>query len=87
MDILKFCCSFCDLDFVHSNFKVIQYLMFTIAFKLDVLSQSSKFCCRFAILAIPSLAVSCFINKVVFEEYYDKIFFIETLVIRIQLDN
>ena len=34
VDLLKFCCCFCDLDFVHSNFKVIQYLTLTIAFKL-----------------------------------------------------
>ena len=38
VDLLKFCCPFCDLDFVHSNFKFIQYLRLTIAFKL-VLSQ------------------------------------------------
>ena len=38
VDLFKFCCSFCDLDIVHSNFKDIQYLMLTIAFKL-VLSQ------------------------------------------------
>ena len=41
VDLLKFCCSFCDLDIVHSNFKVIQYLRLAIAFKL-VLSPSSQ---------------------------------------------
>ena len=41
VDLLKFCCRLCDLDFVHSNFKVIQYLMLIIAFKL-VLSHSSQ---------------------------------------------
>ena len=34
VDVLKFSCRFCDLDFVHSNFKVIQYLRLTIGFKL-----------------------------------------------------
>ena len=41
MDLLKFCCRFCDFDFVHSNFKVIQYLRLIIAFKL-VLFHSSQ---------------------------------------------
>ena len=58
MDFLKFCCSFCDLDFFHSNFKVTQYLMLTIAFKL-VLSQSSQILLPLCNPAIPSLAVSC----------------------------
>ena len=57
MDLLKFCLSFCDLDFVHSNFKVIQYLWLTIAFKL-VLSQSSQILLPLCNPAIPSLAVS-----------------------------
>ena len=34
VDVLKFCCHFCDLGFVHSNFKVIQYFRLTIGFKL-----------------------------------------------------
>ena len=58
MDLLKLCCRFCDLDFVHSNFKVIQYLRLTIAFKL-VLSQSSQILLPLCNPAIPSLAVSC----------------------------
>ena len=60
MDLLKFCRSFCDLDFVHSDFKVIQYLKLTIAFKL-VLSQSSQILLPLCNPAIPSLAVSCFL--------------------------
>ena len=59
VDLLKFCCSFCDLDIVHSNVKVIQYLKLTIAFKL-VLSQSSQILLPLCNPAIPSLAVSCF---------------------------
>ena len=59
MDLLKFCWHFCDLDFVHSNFKVIQYLRLTIAFKL-VLSQSSQILLPLCSPAILSLAVSCF---------------------------
>ena len=59
MDPLKFCCRFSDLDFVYSNCKVIQYLRFTIAFKL-VLSQSSQILLPLCNPAIPSLAVSCF---------------------------
>ena len=58
MDLLKFCCSFCDLDFVYSDFKVKQYLRLTIAFKL-VLSQSSQILLPLCNPAIPSLAVSC----------------------------
>ena len=58
MDLLKFCCRFCDLDFVHSDFKVIQYLRLTIAFKL-VLSQSSKILLPLCNPARPSLTVSC----------------------------
>ena len=58
VDLLKFCCCFCDLDFVHSNFKVIQYLRLTIAFKL-VLSQSSLTLLPLCNPAILSLAVSC----------------------------
>ena len=58
VDLLKFCCSFCDFVFVHSNFKVIQYLMLTIAFKL-VLSQSSQILLLLCNPAILSLAVSC----------------------------
>ena len=62
MDLIKFCYSFCDLDFVHSNFKVIQYLRLTIAFKL-VLSQSSQILLPLCNPAIPSLAVSCYAVK------------------------
>ena len=58
MDLLKLCCRFCDLDFVHSNFKVIQYLRLTITFKL-VLSQSSQILLPLCNPATPSLAVSC----------------------------
>ena len=43
MDLLKFCCSFCDLDFVHLNFKVIQYLRLTIVFKACSQSIFSNF--------------------------------------------
>ena len=52
MDLLKFCCPFCDLDFVHSNFKVIQFLRF-------ILSQSSQILLPLCNPAISSLAVSC----------------------------
>ena len=48
-----------DLNFKHSNFKVIQYLRLTIAFKL-VLSHSSQILLPLCNPAIPSLAVSCF---------------------------
>ena len=58
VDVLKFCCRFCDLDFVHSNFKVIQYLRLTIWFKL-VLSQFSQILLPLCNPATPSLAVSC----------------------------
>ena len=58
MDLIKFCSRFRELDFVHSNFKVIQYLRLTIAFKL-VLSNSSQILLPLCNPAIPSLAVSC----------------------------
>ena len=59
MDLPNFCWCFCDLDFVHSNFKVIQNFRLTIAFKLDVLNQSSQILLPLCNSAIPSLAVSC----------------------------
>ena len=58
VDVLKFCCHFCDLDFVHSNFKVIKYLRLTIGFKL-VLRQFSQILLPLCNPATPSLAVSC----------------------------
>ena len=58
--LLYYCWCFCDLDFVHSNFKVIQYFRLTIAFKL-VLNQSSQILLPLCNPAIPSLAVSCFL--------------------------
>ena len=58
VDHFKFCCHFCDLDFVHSNFKVIQYLRLTTAFKL-VLSQSSQILLPLCNPTLLSLAVSC----------------------------
>ena len=65
MDLLKFCFCLCDLDFVHSDGKVIQYLRLTIAFKL-VLSQSSQIWLPLCNPAIPSLAVSCLSDKFMF---------------------
>ena len=58
VDVLKFCCRFCDLDVVHSNFKIILYLKLTIAFKL-VFSQFSQILLPLCNPATPSLAVSC----------------------------
>ena len=58
MAVLKFCCPFCDLDFVHSNFKVIQYLRLSIGLKL-VLSQFSEILLPLCNPATPSLVVSC----------------------------
>ena len=58
VDVLKFCFRFCDLDFVHSNFMVIQCLRLTIGFKL-VLSQFSQILLPLCNPATPSLAVSC----------------------------
>ena len=71
MDFLKFCCSFCDLDFVHSNFKVMQYPRLTIAFML-VLSQSSQILLPLCNPAIPSLAVSCFISILMMTQLHPK---------------
>ena len=64
VDLIKFCCRFRDLDFIHSNFKVIQYLRLTIAFKL-VLSHSSQILLPLCNPAIQSLAVSCL--KILFQ--------------------
>ena len=58
MDFLKFCCRLCDLDFVHSDFKVIQHLRLTIAFKL-VLSQSFQIWLLLCNPSIPSLGFFC----------------------------
>ena len=60
VDLLKFCSHFRDLDFVYSNFKVIQNLRLTFAFKL-VLSHSSQILLTLCNPAIPSLAVSCYL--------------------------
>ena len=59
MDLLKFCCCVCDLDFVFSNFKIIPYLSIIIAFKL-VLRESFQILLPRYNPVILSLAVSCF---------------------------
>ena len=62
IDELKFCCRFCDLDFVHSNFKVIQYLRLTIWFKL-VLSQFSQILLPLCNPATPSFSGFLFCSR------------------------